>query len=116
MRSIPSDGTRLGSIIRPGLGGLAEELPINYHLACRVYIDGRFVLVDATLDTALKRLGLPVNTEWDGISDTRLPINPCGEEQIYHPSEACLMQAQYDEKSLVFYNALNSWLDDARKL
>ncbi len=100
----------------PQLRKLAEELPTSYHLACKVDIDGELVLVDATLDPALERLGLPVNKEWDGISNTLLPINPCGEEQLYHPSEANLLQAQYDEKSLAFYNELNSWLEKVRRL
>ena len=100
----------------PRLKQLAEALPISYHLACRVDVGGKLVLVDATLDPALKRLGLPVNEDWDGISNTLLPINPCGEEQLYHPSEAYLIQARYDEKSLAFYNELNQWLEEVRRL
>ncbi len=100
----------------PQLRKLAEELPTSYHLACRVDIDGELVLVDATLDLALERLGLPVNKEWDGESNTLLPINPCGKEELYHPSEAYLMRARYDRKSLAFYNELNSWLEDIRRL
>ena len=100
----------------PRLRRLAEAMPTSYHLACRVDIGGKLVLVDATLDPALKSLGLPVNEEWDGVSDTLLPMNPCGEEQLYHPSEAYLMQARYDEKSLAFYNEFNRWLEEVRRL
>ena len=100
----------------PGLKRMAEELPVSHHLSCRVEIDGKLVLVDATLDPALQKLGLPVNLEWNGTSDTMLPLTPCGDEQIYHPSEACLMQAQYDTKSLVFYDKLNQWLEEVRQL
>ncbi|MFC1894194.1 hypothetical protein ACFLYR_09335, partial [Chloroflexota bacterium] len=39
----------------------------NYHLACRVDINGKLALVDATLDLALEELGLPVNIAWDGV-------------------------------------------------
>ena len=98
----------------PRLRRLAEELPTSYHLACRVDIDGELVLVDATLDPTLTRLGLPVNEEWDGMSNTLLPISPCGKEQLYHPSEAYLIQARRDEKSLAFYNELNLWLEEVR--
>jgi hypothetical protein len=81
-----------------------------------VDIDGRLVLIDATLDPALQKVGLPVNEEWDGIRDTLLAVNPCGEEQLYHPSEAHLMQSRVaDEKSLAFYNELNSWLEKVRE-
>ncbi len=100
----------------PRLKKLAEELPTGYHLACKVEIDGKLVLVDATLDSALKNAGLAVNQDWDGVSDTLLPMNPCGEEQFYHPSEAYLMQAQYDGKSLAFYSELNSFFEEARRL
>lgn len=95
---------------------LAEQLPTGYHLACRVEIEEKLVLVDATLDPALDKLGLPVNKEWDGMSNTLLPITPCGEEQIYHPSEANLVEAQYDEKSMTFYRELNQWLEEVRRL
>ena len=100
----------------PRLRRLAEAVPTSHHLACRVDIGGELVLVDATLDPPLKRLGLPVNMDWDGISNTLLPVNPCGEEQLYHPSEAYLTQARPDEESLVFYNELNSWLEEIRRL
>ncbi len=101
----------------PHIRRLAEELPLAYHLACRVDIGGELVLVDATVDSALERLGLPVNRTWDGVSNTLLPINPCGEEQLYHPSEAHFTQARDpDEKSMRFYNELNQWLEEVRRL
>jgi len=100
----------------PRLKRLAEGLPTSHHLACRVDIDGELVLVDATLDLAMEKLGLPVNMDWDGMSDTVLPITPCGQEQIYHPSEADLMNARYDNKSLIFYDELNQWLEEVRRL
>jgi len=93
---------------------LAQELPPSHHLACKVEIDGRLVLVDATLDPPLANVDLPVNQHWNGFDDTMLPMTPCGEEEIYHPSEAYLMQARYDDKSLAFYDELNSCLEMAR--
>jgi len=98
----------------PRLRKLAEALPTSYHLACRVDINGELVLVDATLDKPLKRLGMPVNEEWDGTSNTLLPVDPCGEEQLYHPSEACNIQGRPDGEALAFYEELNRWLDEIR--
>jgi hypothetical protein len=96
---------------------LAQEQPPSYHLACRVEINGRLVLVDATLDSPLRKANLPVNQHWDGFSDTVLAIEPRGEEELYHPSEAYLMQPRdYDENMLEFYNQLNRCLEDARRL
>ena len=100
----------------PSLKRMAEAMPVSHHLTCLVDIDDRLVLTDATLDLPLKILDVPVNEEWDGISDTRLPVEPCGEQQIYHPSEAYLMPPrQYDDKSLAFYREFNRWLDEIRQ-
>lgn len=93
---------------------LAEQMPLSYHLACKADIGGNLVLLDATIDKPLERLGLPVNKNWDGLTDTLLPIKPRGEEQIYHPSEASHIEATLDESSLAFYGKLNSWLEDIR--
>jgi len=96
---------------------LAQAMPLSHHLACRVDINGNLVLVDATLDPALQKLGLPVNHEWDGRNDTLLAVKPCGDEQLYHPSEAFLMQPRtFDDKALAFYDGFNSWLDEIRQL
>jgi hypothetical protein len=105
-----------GTIYPPELQELAEAMPVSYHLACKADINGNLVLVDATLDPALEKLGLPINKRWDGFTDTLLAVNPCGEEQLYHPSEACFMEPQkIDEKSSAFYTALNSWLETIRE-
>ncbi len=94
---------------------LARDMPVSHHIACKVDIGGRLVLVDATLDPALEVLGLPVNKDWDGINDTQLPVKPCGEEQLYHPTEARRIQTgQPDEVALAFYYGLNSWLESLR--
>jgi hypothetical protein len=49
---------------------LATGLPVAHHLACRVRINNRWVLVDATWDQPLIRAGFPVNEDWDGRADT----------------------------------------------
>lgn len=95
---------------------MVRALPIGYHIACKVDINGRFVLVDATLDLPLQKAGMTVNENWDGVSDTLLPITPCGEEEWYHPLEAYLMRARIDEQMLAFYKELNTFLDWVRRL
>ena len=96
----------------PELRRLAKEMPLGYHLACRVDIDGKLVLVDATLDPALALVGLAVNKDWDGISETLLPVKPCSEEEMYHPSEANLLQLQQvTGVTRTFYNSLNAWME-----
>jgi hypothetical protein len=94
---------------------MAEALPMSHHLACRVDIDGRLVLVDAALDLPLEKSGLVINHHWDGFSDTLLPMTPCGEEQLYHPSEVHLMEARSGQQWLEFYAVLNSCLEKVRQ-
>ena len=93
---------------------LIEEMPINTHLALRVKIEDEFVLVDATLDPKLKILGLPIN-DWDGKSNTLLPIQPLGEEAWHSREERELMVPDFEERSLVFYQKLNSWMEKVRR-
>ncbi len=96
----------------PQLRKLAEEMPLGNHLACKVDINGKLVLVDATLDPSLAIVGLPVNQDWDGISDTLLPVKPVGEEQVYYPGEGDLIQAQeLTDTTRTFYNGLNAWME-----
>jgi hypothetical protein len=92
---------------------LVEEMPINTHLALRVEIEDDFVLVDATLDPKLKILGLPIN-DWDGKSNTLLPIQPLEEEAWHSREERGLMVPNFEERSLVFYRELNSWMEKVR--
>ena len=94
---------------------MAVALPLSHHLACRVDIEGRFVLVDAILDPPLEKAGLVINHEWDGLSDTLLPMTPCGEEQLYHPSEAYLMEARSGQEWAEFYAELNTCLERVRQ-
>ena len=100
----------------PKLKRMAQMLPASNHLACKVEIEGRLVLVDATVDVCLEPLGLPANKGWNGVKDTILPIDPAGECQLYHPCEAAsVMDVAIDDTHLAFYDELNSWLDEMRK-
>jgi hypothetical protein len=60
----------------PDLRHMAFGLPVTHHLACRVRIDDRWVLVDATWDCPLKGEGFPVNENWDGRADTKCAVKP----------------------------------------
>jgi len=55
---------------------LAAQLPVIYHLACRVQVGCRWALVDATWDPPLAKAGFPVNDHWDGYADTRCAVTP----------------------------------------
>jgi hypothetical protein len=60
----------------PRLRELAAGVPVSHHLACRVQIGPRWVLVDATWDPPLARAGFPVNMHWDGFADTKCAVKP----------------------------------------
>jgi hypothetical protein len=60
----------------PGLRELAVRLPIAHHLACRVQIGCRWMLVDATWDRPLAKAGFPVNDHWDGYSEMKCAVKP----------------------------------------
>jgi len=99
----------------PSLWKLAQLMPPVNHLACKVFINGRYVLVDATVDLPLGSIGLPVNPNWDGESDTLLPVLPTGEEDIYFPEEAELMPPpDLDDTALAFYRGLNEYFERIR--
>ncbi len=102
---------------------LVYGVPMGYHLACKTYINGEWVLVDATWDLPLKKLGFAVNESWDGVSHTLNAVKP--EEEIIHENDRD--RAEYirarrwellTEKKKVssrrFFNELNNWLQEAR--
>ena len=66
----------------PGLRELATCVPISHHLACRVRINDRWVLVDATWDLPLGKAGFLVNEHWDGYADTKCAVTPRRPEAI----------------------------------
>jgi hypothetical protein len=109
--------------LSPRLKKLANEMHMGYHLACKAYINGKWVLVDATWDLPLKRLGFPVNQTWDGVSRTLNAVRP--EEEIIHENEEERVQyartrgwglLAHKERvlSLRFYDELSKWLQGAR--
>lgn len=102
---------------------LANGMPMGYHLACKVHINEEWVLVDATWDLPLKRLGFPVNESWDGVSHTLNAVKP--EEEIIHENERerveyvrAIRWGLLTEKEKVlsrrFFDELNKWLQEAR--
>ena len=94
---------------------LASMMPVSRHLACRVMIDDELVLVDATCDLALERIGVPVNKKWDGLGNLSLPFIPLDEGEMYHFSERGYFEPPlFSETESEFYLELNRWLDSVR--
>ncbi|MFH1837808.1 MAG: hypothetical protein ABH862_06840 [Candidatus Omnitrophota bacterium] len=101
---------------------LILEIPETYHLACKVLVGSKWVLVDATWDLSLKSTGLPVNDKWDGYSDTMLAVNPFDEfvHENIEEREKCLEEKLREyglpEKLKLsrFAIEFNKWLETFR--
>jgi len=107
----------------PELRKLAEAVPIRYHLTCKARIQEQWVVVDATWDRSLARVGFPVNDSWDGVGDTRLAVEPLG-RLVHESAEDRVSVAQTYKSSWSaddtarterFTSALNNWLEEIRK-
>lgn len=100
-----------------GLRELARRAPVEYHLAVKARIEGRWVLVDATWDPPLKKAGFPINENWDGFSDTANAVKPLDEIVHADPvgrdryiNEAKGAYTEEESAALdAFVAALNSW-------
>lgn len=133
--SIPYLWDQSGILYPEKLRKIAFSLPLNYHLACRAFIDGRWVLVDATWDPPLAIAGFPVNIHWNGRSDTLPAVSPSpavppGSETgspvsiiIHESTEERLrlytrMIKSYTSADIAarteFGRELNQWLDEVR--
>lgn len=81
------------------------------HLCCRAYIEGSWVLLDATWDPPLRKAGFPVNDPWDGVSAT-LPavirISNTPDEVMQKPPKIRLSRFEFIE-------TLNKWMEDIRQ-
>ena len=101
---------------------LAGKIPITYHLACKVLIGEKWILLDTTWDSLLKKINFPVNENWDGESNTLnavKPIDAFAHKKIEDREEALkkqLMRYTFRDKLLLskFSNKLNTWLESVR--
>lgn len=102
---------------------MAVGLPKAYHLACKAYIENKWVLTDATYDPVLKGEGFPVNESWDGVSNTKNAVITI--EEVIHDSledrvsYESTQRGSYSEEEKVryadFVERFNLWLENIRK-
>lgn len=101
---------------------LAEQMPLQYHVACKGYIKQKWILLDATFDPPLKKAGFPINESWDGMSETLNAVKPL--DEIVHKNVKELIEYMRiktthftdTENSLSqnFYDKLGKWLEHVR--
>ncbi|MDD5174369.1 MAG: transglutaminase domain-containing protein [Candidatus Omnitrophota bacterium] len=107
----------------PVLKRVVKNMPISAHLATKINIDGRWILVDATYDLPLKKAGFSVNESWDGVSDTKNAVTPI--EEVVHESLQERLSfsgkrvGEYTDKERSAYSEftkkLNYWLEELRR-
>lgn len=104
------------------LRSVVKLLPIGTHLTCQAFIEGLWVLLDATWDNKLKKCGFPVNENWDGVSPTKNAVQPV--KEIIHDSVedrvryASEFRKTWTDDQIQAYDKfpqiLNAWLDSCR--
>jgi len=96
---------------------------LDYHLCLKIQIDRKWILVDATWDQPLKKVGFPVNENWDGLNDTKLAVNSI-EEVMNEDAEGRYRYVlekekeytdKYKEKRDEFYRTFNNWMMKVRQ-
>lgn len=107
----------------PELRALVKRIPFGNHLAVKVFINGRWVLADATHDLPLKKAGFNVTENWDGLSDTGNAVtflsevlNDTIEERVKYDA-AIRAKATEEQKAAYseFMEEFNTWLDQVRR-
>jgi hypothetical protein len=110
-------------VLPPPLAAMARTLPVEYHSCLRVWIGGRWTLVDATWDPALAAAGF-VAPRWDGTSDTPCAVAPLAAPEVeFETAEDrwSWVQGKYAAHSAeqraaraAFFDAFNRWADGIR--
>jgi len=101
---------------------IMKDLPVTNHLAVKAEIDGNWVLVDATYDSALGTVGFPVNKSWDGVSPTHNAVHPLKEilhdtpeERVSYDSISREIYTDTEKTALAeFIPKLNAWFEALR--
>jgi len=107
----------------PDLRNIVKELPMGTHLACRAYIEGQWVLIDATWDSGLKKAGFPVNEAWDGVHPTKNAVRPTQEiihetveDRVKYTAEAKKSWTEAQARAYEKFPAVfNAWLEACRR-
>ena len=101
---------------------LMKDLPVTNHLALKAEISCKWVLVDTTYDLALKKVGFPVNENWDGSRPTLNAVHPLKEilhdtveERVRYDAEARSLYTGKEKAAMAeFVPKLNAWFQSLR--
>ena len=110
---------------KPELRAADDRTRAQHSLASagtRRYRPGSGALVDATFDPPLRGSGFPVNTSWDGVSETVNAVKPLDEilhvntvERADFVNRAKGMYTEEEQRAMdEFVEALNAWCEEVR--
>ena len=102
---------------------LAEKTPIEYHLACKTFIENKWRLIDATWDLPLEKVGFLINKNWDGISETKCAViaidevehNKAIERDEFVKKMKSSWSSEDHKITTLFVDEINKWLEQVRK-
>lgn len=113
-----------GNIIKypSELKAMMKTLPVTNHLAIKANINTEWVLVDATYDLPLGKVGFPINRSWDGVSPTRNAVHPLKEilhdtveERVAYDALTRESYTETEKTALAeFVPKLNAWFESLR--
>lgn len=101
---------------------LKEYEIIDFHNYLKIFIDGKWIQLDVTIDKPLKKLGFFTTENWDGKSD--MPLCFCGTNKIWDCEDNGMEQKrnlvnQLPEKIRTarkeFLEQLTKWIDVLRE-
>ena len=111
-----NDATLL-NLFPDDLKKFASKFPVIQHFNLEVFIENEWVLVDATFDLELKKLGFKINEKWDGFSNQNNAFTTWGSKQhktawdcaSYIQSQRDKMSKEEKLASNQFVGSFNTW-------
>jgi len=102
---------------------LTLKMPEEYHLCVRTKIKDKNIIIDATWDAAIEKIGVPVTKDWKpqedthfGVPSLRETVHASQEERdLFVQSERKKISSEERKTSKLFVIAFNKWLDEIRE-
>ena len=92
---------------------------LDYHNFVKVFTNNRWVLIDLTWDSPLKRYGFSIQEYWDGKSDTSIGVMPIEVWETENPTQfkedkLALTTKKDQEVRMLFLQKLSEWFSTLR--
>ncbi len=92
---------------------------IDPHNFIKIFVDNKWITVDATWDKPLKKIGFVVNENWDGKTEMQLCVLPIRIYETKNPvqdkkGELSKLTKEVQEERILFLRKLSDWLTSVR--